>query len=316
MVLRFLGVDFVIIGRLDSCFIGLVILFFLLGGEARAQSYSSDSSYIQIPDSFHVQILRLNDGSEVVGRTTEIGEDDILFQSKLGTTRVKKSDIRQIVTIPDESVKAGGYWFPNPNVTRLYFAPTGMMLKKGEGYFSTYYLFFPGLTGGFSDRVSVGGGFSLFPGIGIEKQVFYVTPEIGLYQSERNNLAVGALYAAAPGWDIDGNNIPTFGAVYGVGSYGPPDAFLTAGLAFAFAEDELENRPAVLIGGQGRLSRNVSFVSENWKFPGAEFVLVSYGLRFFGSKMSFDLGFFNAMGGDNDSLFPGIPWVDFVYNFK
>lgn len=285
-------------------------------GISGAQAQPADSLKIAISDMSHVQILKLRDGSEIIGRTIEIGDSDILFQSSLGTNRVKKSDIAQITTIPRESAKPGGYWFPNPNVTRLYFTPTGRMLKKGQGYFSDYYLFFPGLTGAFSDRVSVGAGFSLFPGVGLERQLFYVTPEIGLYQSERVNFAAGGIYAAAPGWDIDGDNIPTFGAVYGVASYGPPDAFLTGGLAFAFAEDKFADRPAVLVGGQGRISRNVSFVSENWKVPGADFVMISYGFRFFGSRMSFDLGFFNTLGGSGDLGFLGIPWVDFVYNFK
>ncbi|OGC96011.1 MAG: hypothetical protein A2W25_09730 [candidate division Zixibacteria bacterium RBG_16_53_22] len=301
--------------RFYSCLITLILIIFSPEISV-AQAHPTDSLKIAISDTSHVQILKLKDGSEVIGRTIEIGEDDILFQSNLGTNRVRKSDIAQITTIPRESAKPGGYWFPNPNVTRLYFAPTGRMLKKGQGYFSDYYLFFPGLTGAFSDRVSVGAGFSLFPGVGLEKQLYYLTPEIGLYQSERLNFAVGGIYAAAPGWDIDGDDIPTFGAVYGIGSCGPPDAFLTGGLAFAFAEDDFEGRPAVLIGGQGRLSRNIAFVSENWKFPGADFVLTSYGLRFFGSRMSFDLGFFNTMGGEDGIGFPGLPWVDFVYNFK
>ncbi len=304
------------IPRLYPLGAALVVVVLLSSPSAFAQVYSVDSLKFEIPDTSHVQILKLADGSEVLGRTIEIGEDDILFRSSLGDTRIKKANIRRITAIPRESAKPGGYWFPNPNATRLYLAPTGRMLKKGEGYFSDYYLFFPAITGAFSDRVSVGAGLSLFPGLGIAEQIYYVTPEIGLYQSERNNLAVGGILAGAPGVDLGDNDIPTFGAVYGVASYGPPDAFLTGGVVFAFADGKFEERPAALVGGQGRFARNVSFVSENWKFPGSDFVVVSYGLRFFGQRMSFDLGFFNALGGDEDSFFPGIPWVDFIYNFK
>jgi hypothetical protein len=289
----------------------------LLGaGTSSAQQSAADSLNIEIPDTSHVQILKLVDGSELLGRTIEIGEDDILFRSELGDSRIKKASIRQITTIRRESAKPGGYWFPNPNVTRLYFAPTGRMMKKGEWYFSDYYLFFPAVTGAFSNRISVGAGMSLFPGLNLEDQLFYLTPEIGLYLSERLNFAVGAIVAGAPGVEIDDDDIPTFGAAYGVGSYGPPDAFITGGLAFAFAEDEFADSPAFLIGGQGRLTRHISFVSENWKFPETDFALISYGLRFFGSRMSFDMGFFNVVGGDENPIFPGVPWVDFVYNFK
>jgi len=292
------------------------VIMLLAFENSHSQEIYRDSLEIMIPDSSHVQILKLKDGSEIIGRTVEITESEIVFQSNLGTSRVSKAEIQEIVVIETKAARPGGYWFPNPNVTRLYFAPTGRLPKKGHGYFSTYYLFFPGITGAFSDRVSVGAGFSLFPGVGLERQAFYVTPEIGLYQSERNNVAVGGIIASAPGWDIDDDDIPTFGALYAIGCYGPPDASLTGGLAFAFANDEFEERPAILLGGQGRLSRHVSFVSENWKFPGADFVLMSYGLRFFGARMSFDLGFFSAWGNNTDMFFPGIPWVDFVYNFQ
>jgi hypothetical protein len=286
-----------------------------VGQPVTARDFSPDTLILTIPDSSHVQILRLRDGSEIVGRVIEIGESDIVFQSGLGASRLAKSDIEEIVEIPEESVRPGGYWFPNPNVTRLFFAPTGRMLKKGQGYFSTYFLFFPSITGAFSDRVTVGAGMSLLPGLGVERQAFYVTPQIGLYQSDKHNLSVGALVASVPAWDIDGNDIPTFGATYIVGSIGRPDASLTGGLTFGFADGEFEDRPAVLFGGQGRLSRRISFVSENWKFPGIDFLIISYGFRFFGEKISVDLGFFNGLGSEDNMIFPGLPWVDFVYNF-
>ena len=36
------------------------------------------------------------------------------------------------------------------------------MLKKGEGYFSDYELFFPGIAYGVTDNVTIGGGFGSF----------------------------------------------------------------------------------------------------------------------------------------------------------
>jgi hypothetical protein len=48
--------------------------------------------------------------------------------------------------------------------------------------------------------------------------------------------------------------------------------------------------------------------------PGAEsHPLVSYGVRFLGESLSFDLGFLNVLG--EDGFFPGIPLIDFVFSF-
>ena len=47
--------------------------------------------------------------------------------------------------------------------------------------------------------------------------------------------------------------------------------------------------------------------------PGVNEALISYGLRFFGEKTSVDFAFFNIL--DDDAIFPGIPYLGFVWNF-
>jgi len=76
---------------------------------------------------------------------------------------------------------------------------------------------------------------------------------------------------------------------------------------------EFADKPMLMIGGQTRLSRRMSLVTENWVFPGADDALISYGCRFFGETMSIDLGFLNVLG--EGALFPGIPYIDFVVKF-
>lgn len=69
----------------------------------------------------------------------------------------------------------------------------------------------------------------------------------------------------------------------------------------------------IMVGGEARLSRRISFVTENWVFPGVDNPLISYGIRLFGEKLSVDLALINLIG--EDFLFPGFPYIDFVYNF-
>lgn len=220
--------------------------------------------------------------------------------------------IENIKEAPFTSIKDGKYWFPNPNSTRLFFAPTGRMLKKGEGYFSDYYLFFPGIAYGISDNVTFGGGMSLIPGIGFENQIFYITPKVGLKATENASFAAGALVMALSDFDDD-SDFPIVGILYGVGTFGTTDKSLTIGLGYGFADKDLAEKPMIVVGGESRVSRRVALVTENWILPGVDNPLISYGLRFFGEKISIDFAFLNTLG--EDSLFPGVPYLDFVFNF-
>jgi hypothetical protein len=258
-------------------------------------------------------MLTLQDGSELVGRITAITELEITFSTDLGVLIIPKTKIREIKQIPQTSIKEGKYWFENPNATRLFFSPTALMLKKGQGYFSDYYIFFPGFSYGLTNNITIGGGMSLFPGISLGDQALFFTPKIGLATSKKTKIAAGALIISIPG-EIGDDDIPTIGVLYGVGTYGDPDGSITGGLGYGFAGNHLASKPVVMIGGEKRLSRRISFVSENWIFPEVDNPIISYGLRFFGENMSVDLGFFTPTG--EDYIFPGVPWVDFVFNFR
>lgn len=284
-------------------------------------SFSTETIYTQentvikkslkIPDSNHVQILTLKDGSSFIGRIVEIGESEIKFKSDVGILTISIEKIKKIKEIPASSFKKGRYWFPNPNATRLYFAPTARMLKQGEGYLADYYLFFPMAAYGITDNISIGGGMSIIPGLDIGKQIFYFTPKVGLKSTKNINFAAGALLVKIP--DFDNDDPPMVGILYGVGTYGTPDLSITAGFGYGFVGRDFAEKPMVMVGGEARLSRRISFVTENWVFPGVDQPLVSYGIRFFGEKLSVDLGFINTVG--EDMIFPGFPYIDFVINF-
>ena len=210
-----------------------------------------------------------------------------------------------------EKVKKGSYWFPNPNTTRLYFAPTARTLKKGEGYFADYYIFFPSFAVGITDNITIGAGMSLIPGVSIDEQVYFFTPKVGLKATEKMHIAAGALILKFP--NIDDDDGPIVGILYGVTTFGSTDASLTAGLGFGFMDDEFADKPMVVIGGEKRISRRLSFVSENWILPGVDDVVISYGVRFFGEKLSVDLALVNVL--NENAIFPGVPYIDFVFNF-
>ena len=265
-------------------------------------------------DSTRTYILRTRDGSLIVGRLIRASVDSVYFVSAGGPITVPRSAVLELRQLGRGAMRAGVYWPPNPGDTRLFFAPTGRMLEKGEGYFSDTWLFFLNFVGGVTSRFTFGGGFSIFP-VGIENNVFYLTPKVGLVQSSNFNLAAGALvgFAGFGGFDDTGDDVGSFGIVYGVGTGGSPDASFTVGLGLGYGGGGFGEDPILMFGGEKRVSRRVSLLSENYLVAGVdEGLLLSYGLRFFGDRLSVDLAFINL---PSDPIFPGIPYVAFAVKF-
>jgi hypothetical protein len=251
--------------------------------------------------------LLLKDGSEIVG--TIVTEDSTLvnFQSvsKIRMS-VPRNQIKAIAPLAGNIVD-GEFRRSDPNYTRLFFAPTGRALKNGQGYFSAYEIFFPFIAVGVGDIVTLAGGMSLIPAA--SSQIFYLAPKITPLHLQNFDLSAGVLYINALGSDFSGGGI-----VYAVGTYGSSDHALTVGLGWGFAGGEIANKPILLLGGEIRLTNSIKLISENWIPPGTDFVVYSFGFRFFGESVAADLGFIRPSKMDS-SGFPFIPWLGFAYNF-
>ena len=192
---------------------------------------SSLMPQLAIPDSNQIQVLETTDGSTNIGRIVEIGAEVIAFKTDLGIIHIPMSKIKHIETVSVDLIHNGEFWFTNPNITRLFFAPTARMLKQGKGYFSDYYIFFPGFAYGITDRFTLGGGLSIFPGVDMDDQVFFIAPKFGLIQEKSFHVAMGALLVRVP------DDSKTAGILYGVATFGQPDASLTAGLGYGFVDE-------------------------------------------------------------------------------
>jgi hypothetical protein len=259
-------------------------------------------------DSLHV--LTMINGSKLFGKITSVSDSSIIFASDLGQSNIPLTNLKEVKIVSSKMMKGGGYWFENPNLTRLYFSPTGRMLKQRQGYFCDYYLFFPGVAYGITDNFTMGAGMSIFPGVDLSDQLFYLSPKIGLSATKNSSFSIGGLIFALPEIDDERH---TFGIVTGTGTFGTSNASLSMSLGYGFVDDEFADKPMVTLGGEYRFARRASFVMENWILPGTSQVPTFYGMRFFGEGLSVDLALVNLIG--EDFFFPGIPWIDFVFNF-
>ena len=280
---------------------------------AQQPAPASKPVVVRIPDSTQVQVMRLRDGSSIVGRVTEIGTDTVRFNAKAGTLNIARADIVELREVATSALRSGAVWPANPNATRLLFGPTGRMLEKGESYFNDTYLFLLSVHSGVTSRFSLGGGMSVLPLDNFSDNALYIMPKIGVYASPKLNVAVGGL-AGIVGGLVDEDENASFGIVYAVGTAGSPDASITFGTGVAYAAGEIARTPVAMLGAEKRVSRRLSLVTENYLIPNEDTnAVLSYGVRFFGEKLSADLAFWNAPG--NDIPFPGIPYVAFSVKF-
>jgi hypothetical protein len=203
----------------------------------------------------------------------------------------------------------------DPNYSRLMFAPTGRPLRQGDGYFSDYELVFPGFAVGLTDNLSLAGGVSTIPGLGMGEQLFYVSPKLGFQLSDKAALSVGGLLAA-PNNELDD---AALGIGFAVGTFGRPDASASVGLGAArlLGDDYAETHPILMLGGEAQVGRSVALVAEAWFALDRDVKLgqqpFGVAMRFFGERLSADVGFV-LVGELLEEGFP-LPWVSVSYHF-
>jgi hypothetical protein len=273
---------------------------------ASAQDTSATRNLQPSPDS-QLVVLTLKDGSILIWRVLEVTPTVVRFRSAAGESSIPRDAIVSVRTTAAGGAHGGEYWPEDPSRTRLFFAPTGRMLRKGEGYFSDAYVFFPSFQGGLSDRFTIGGGMSIIPAVGIDEQLYYLTPKVGILSGPRVNVAIGALVAGIGSL----SDVGPVGIGYGVATFGGEDASVTAGAGFGFDRNST-SQALLMLGGSRRVSRNIAFVSENYLYTGSgSSVLASGGIRFMGEKLAVDLAGFTT----GASEIPLVPYLAFIYRF-
>ena len=278
----------------------------LLAGIAAAQSPTAADT--NRAGAIPTHQLRTKQGSTFFGRLAAEGPDTVRFETSGGLLVLRRDMVAELRPIKPSEWRDGEYWFADPHTTRLFFAPTGRMLPAGEGYYSNTYLVLNTVNAGVTNNVSLGGTVTLIPDS--RSQVAWFTPKVGLITKDNLNVAVGGLFGYV-GF-ADEADERSFGVLYGVSTFGDPNASVTTGLGWGYVGGTLSSSPAAMVGGSVRVSKRAALITENYKFPSVNDALLGYGVRFFGEKLSVDLAFFNLTG---EMIFPGMPFVSFAVKF-
>jgi hypothetical protein len=254
--------------------------------------------------------IRLKDGSVLVGRVERSDENTVVLVTVGGArTEIPRAQIvtmRQVLLRPD-----GEVWPADDNVSRLFFTSTGRSVPRGEGYVSAYWLFFPFVGYGVTDRFTIAGGTPVVPG-GIG-EIVYLAPKYKVWDAPKLDVSVGALSF----WYLPEADAGNVGILYGVGTYGTNDNALTfgAGWFYANVKDDFEtsNEPVFMLGGERRVSRRLKLITENWFAvnPGVS-GLMSGGFRFVGDRLSADFALAGLTGVEAACC---LPMVNFVWSF-
>jgi hypothetical protein len=274
------------------------------------------------PEKRELSRITLKDGQELRGVVVHRDARVVVVELATGgRLELPATQVEHVEAEPHAQVRANGeVWFQDPNRTRYLYAPSGMMLRQGEGYFSQKELFFSSMNYGLTDHITVqvgavvpawlaDGGFNLIGGV-----------KVGGSVTDRLHLALGAQALFLPGL-VNGSGAG-MGFLFGTATYGTPAAHVSLALGkpltFASGEEILNRHYIVAVSGNVRMTQTLALVTENWVMPtileglsdNQLPMINSLALRLFGEHWSVDLG-----GVRIPEVPIPIPWLDFTYNF-
>ncbi|OGX81732.1 hypothetical protein BEN48_05740 [Hymenobacter glacialis] len=249
--------------------------------------------------SYRVETMK---GTTFTGTLVSMSIDKLEFDAQeMGRISLERNQIRRADLQGPATAGVGnkpGY-FDIGNGNRLFFAPTGRGLRKGENSLQAVTLYLIGGNFGITDKISLGGYVSVIPGLSISDQLLVLTPKISFPVSEKVHVGAGVLYVRIPdfgggsGYTYGSGNSGSYGAgiVYGAATYGSVDNNVTAGLGYGFFEGEVGSTPILQFGGQKRVSRRVSLISENYIIADSKAGMGGlYGIKINWRRTSLGLG--------------------------
>ena len=190
------------------------------------------------------QLAQVDSLAEVNEKSVDVSQDVV----KVVVDSLSPEVIAQLVKAINPVVK--------PNNTRLTLMPTARPLHAGTGYIESMLLFFWSVGYGISDRHAILAGASLFPGVDVDDQVFYVGTKSSLYKSKSIQLAGGLLSLNQKFLD------DRLSALYGVATLGNADGALSLFVSYGFEGTKMGEKPLMVLGGERRFGRRTYFVGE------------------------------------------------------
>jgi hypothetical protein len=243
----------------DNIWRTVMVLAVLTGLPTAAHAQQTSEGAAIRPISLHELVLK--DGSRMYGSVEAESDTEVVFITQSGArVTARRGDVLHLRRVSGSMID-GEFAPADPNSTRLFFAPTGRSLKKGQTYLGVYEFLIPFVQVGVTDRLSVGGGTPLLFGFDNGARPFWVTPKFQVVNAGKTQASIGVMHAFSTGWD-DGDSHAA-GIAYGVLTHGDDVKAVTAGAGMGYAGDG--GKAAIfMIGAEGRVRRNIKAITENY----------------------------------------------------
>lgn len=278
-----------------------------------------------------LQTVRLTDGSTLRGYVTRQGD---MFEVKLTSGSLVTVPVESVLSIHDadlsrETNREVRQAKPtteekerDTHRTRYLYSPSGMMLKKGEGYVSVKELIFTSMGYGLTDNISivVGGAMPLWL-VTVPNIIGGV--KVGGSPTDWLHLSAGGEVFAMPGY-LSGRYVDFGGLVFGNATIGDPSAHLTLNAGYPFSPRGLETQIFIAsLSGYYEFNDFIGAVTENWILPSTDFNSFigfnSIAARMTPGDFTLDLGLIYFSQYDEQwgfDVFPlPLPWIDFAWSF-
>jgi hypothetical protein len=264
------------------------------------------------PDSAFLTRVLMNDGNEFIGHLVSQDTSILILQTdKLGRLTFNKKDIVRITPIKPASIKAGQYWFENPQSARYLWSPNGYGLKKGEGYYQNIWVLFNQVSYGVTNNFSIGAGILPLFLFGGGATPVWITPKLSIpVVKDKFNLGAGALLGTVLGESETG-----FGLLYGLTTAGSRDLNISLGVGYGVSGSGWAKSPLISLSALARTGARGYLITENYyiNLDGETLVFLSVGFRWVIKKAGLDFGL--VMPLEQDLELFAIPWLGITIPF-
>ena len=230
-----------------------------------------------------------------------------------GLILIPKYQIRTITVSATMPTVGGKRVFPNPHPSRYFYSPSGIPLKKGEGYIQAiYYLAFQGQYA-LTDHWSIGVT-TTYIACPLLINVKYTNTLHQSADGKKNIYLATGIQAGSLTWINPGSYL---GIGYAGLTFGTTESNITINggvLASSSNGGYYSNRrssasqPAISLSWNQRVSSNASFMGEVWLLGNT--IIGGPGMRFYsGRKNTVD---FAILGGADLSYGDGIFGIPFI----
>ena len=300
-----------------------LLLTCLATGFAFAQS-EEKTTPVSVADTTQSEyIVELVNNSIITGKkVSDDGREVGIMTADKGLILIPKYQIKSISIASTMPTVSGKRVFPNPHPGRYYYSPSGIPMKKGEGYIqSIYYLAFQAQYA-LTDNLSIGASTPLWAAPFLVNVKY--TKVLGESDDKKQNLyfatgvQAGTLSYIDPGtW---------LGVGYAGLTFGNPESNVSInggvlGLSYKYYSwsldkdwRETETRPAISICWNTRVSSTASFMGEFWYV--GNLIVGGPGMRFYsGRKNAIDIALLGAYDLDWGGGGFSVPFVSWTRKF-